>query len=136
MEQELRQGNVQQFDLLVLDAFSSDAIPVHLLTKEALEIYWAHLKPGGVLAIHTSNRYLDLVPVVESLARHFQRQAAVIQDDGDKGWWLNSSTWVLLSTDEAILCDDVRTTSSSTREGHDPVQLWTDDRTSLLDVLR
>ena len=61
----------QHFDLLVLDAFSSDAIPVHLLTKEAFELYERHLKTNGVIAVHISNHYLDLEPVVVNLARHF-----------------------------------------------------------------
>ena len=60
----------QAYDVLALDAFSSDAIPVHLLTEEAVEIYLRHLKPDGVLAVHVSNRYLDLEPVVANLAGH------------------------------------------------------------------
>src|SRR5207244_11884299 len=58
----------QQFDVLAIDAFSSDAIPVHLITSEALGIYRRHMKPGGVIAFHVTNRYLDLVPVVQALA--------------------------------------------------------------------
>ncbi len=54
----------QQFDLMAIDAFTSDAIPVHLLTREAFALYFRHLKPAGILAVHVSNRYLDLVPVV------------------------------------------------------------------------
>ena len=59
----------QQFDLMAIDAFSSDAIPVHLLTREAFALYFRHLKPTGILAVHVSNRYLDLVPVVSRNAR-------------------------------------------------------------------
>ncbi len=59
----------QQFDILVIDAFSGDAIPVHLLTREAFRIYWRHLKPDGVLAVHISNRYLNLAPVVMLAAK-------------------------------------------------------------------
>ena len=71
----------QQFDLLALDAFSSDAIPVHLLTREAFELYGRHLKPNGVLAVHISNHYLDLEPVVANLARRFNYKAALINYD-------------------------------------------------------
>ena len=62
----------QQFDMLVIDAFAGDAIPVHLLTREAFDIYWRHLKPDGVLAVHISNQYLNLAPIVslDAKARH------------------------------------------------------------------
>src|SRR5208337_1454432 len=90
----------QQFDLLALDAFSSDAIPVHLLTREAFELYGRHLKPNGVLAVHISNHYLDLEPVLANLARRFNYKAALIDyDETDETWWLYSSTWMLLTRD-------------------------------------
>src|SRR5439155_19312438 len=66
----LEREPAQNFDVLALDAFSSDAIPVHLLTVEAFKTYLRHLKPGVVLAVHISNRYLDLVPVLQQAARH------------------------------------------------------------------
>src|SRR5207247_2268461 len=59
----------ERYDLIVLDAYSSDAIPVHLITREALRVYLDHLAPHGVLAFHLSNRYFELVPVVAGLAR-------------------------------------------------------------------
>ena len=94
----------QHFDLLVLDAFSSDAIPVHLLTKEAFEVYQRHLNPNGVIAVHISNHYLDLEPVVVNLARHFgYKLASIDYEENDEEWWLYSSTWVLLSRSEQII---------------------------------
>src|SRR5439155_682177 len=72
MERELEQGGSQQFDVLVLDAFSGGAIPLHLLTEEAFRIYFGHLRnPGGILALHISNAHIDLRPVVFALADHF-----------------------------------------------------------------
>src|SRR2546422_4110843 len=68
----------QAFDLLVLDAFSSDAIPVHLLTREAFELYQRHLRSGGIIAVHISNHYLDLEPVVVNVAKHFGFKLALI----------------------------------------------------------
>ena len=62
----------QQFDVLVLDAFNSDAIPTHLLTREAFEIYFRHLKPDGVIAVHISNRHLNLIPVMVSMTKQFR----------------------------------------------------------------
>ena len=71
MERELANGNPQAFDVLVLDAFAGDAIPVHLLTIEAIEIYLRELNPDGVLAIHVTNRHLDLHLVIQQIANHF-----------------------------------------------------------------
>src|ERR1035438_8710920 len=94
----------QHFDLLVLDAFSSDAIPVHLLTKEAFDVYGRHLNNNGIIAVHISNHYLDLEPVVVNLARQFGYKLASIDfDDNEEEWWLYGSTWILLSHSEKLL---------------------------------
>lgn len=87
-----------QYDVLVIDAFSSDAIPVHLLTKESFELYGKLLKPNGVLAVHISNRYLDLAPVCQKGADALKRHAMVVYDEGDQ--YSNSTTWVLIAADE------------------------------------
>src|SRR5678810_742221 len=65
----LEREPAQQFDVLTIDAFSSDAIPVHLITLEALDVYRRHMKPDGVIAFHVTNRFLDLVPIVEALGK-------------------------------------------------------------------
>src|SRR5208337_1453056 len=65
----------QQFDILIMDAFSGDSVPVHLITREALATYFRHLKPGGILAINTTNRYLNLNPVIERGATSFGKLA-------------------------------------------------------------
>ena len=136
----------QRFDLLALDAFSGDAIPVHLLTREAFEIYARHLTEKGVIAVHVSNRYLDLEPVVLNLARHCGYHAAVISFDeetgadeefGDAGgWWNYSSTWVLLTRDSDWLKSPEisRATEAAKPEGQN-IPLWTDDFTSLYQIL-
>jgi hypothetical protein len=101
MEEELRADKPQGFHVLALDAFSSDAIPVHLLTKESVAIYLKHLDPKGVLAVHISNRHLDLEPVVRRLAREFDLTMMVV-DNPDGGFgeeWVYGSTWVLLGRD-------------------------------------
>ncbi|MEN9572419.1 MAG: hypothetical protein RL514_274 [Verrucomicrobiota bacterium] len=130
----------QRFDVLALDAFSSDAIPVHLLTKEAVAIYGKHLAPDGILAIHISNRYLDLEPVVANVAKEFGYEHLSISDgDGEKDWWIYSSTWVLLTknTDLLVL---IASRQPSSEKGHkEPskkiVPLWTDDYASLLPIM-
>jgi hypothetical protein len=137
MEGELQRHESPQFDLLALDAFSSDAIPVHLLTREAFEIYLQELKPGGVIAVHTSNRYLDLRPVVEQLARHFGLESATIFDDDESDWWIYSTTWILLTKNHAFLQqDDIRLATAPAEEIPAKLPLWTDDQTSLFRILK
>src|SRR5208283_4590774 len=77
MEREAPQG----FDVLAIDAFSSDAIPVHLITREALAVYLRHMKPGGIIAFHVTNRYLNLAPVVQQLAAAAGLNAVLVADD-------------------------------------------------------
>lgn len=95
MERELAAGQPGGYDVIAVDAFSSDAIPVHLLTREALGVYMAHLKPGGLVALHISNRYLDLSPVVAQLAAAQGLQAWQIEDNPVDDH-LSFTTWVLV----------------------------------------
>ena len=127
----------RQYDILVLDAFSSDAIPVHLLTAEALQLYDRHLKPGGVIAIHVSNRHLRLVPVVTMLARHGEFQYAMVRSEGNNDW-LDSAVWVLLTKSENFLNDPMVVLSTTEPTGPDArsVHLWTDRYTNLMEILR
>lgn len=137
LERELATGQPQAFDLLALDAFSSDAIPVHLLTREAMDTYLKHLAPGGIIAVHTSNRYLDLQPVVEGLARHFDLKVLTVTDDDSEFWWIYGTTWMLLAREKEVLEKDAfydRMRAPSERV--DAVPLWTDERASLLPILR
>ena len=92
----------QQFDVLAVDAFSGDAIPVHLLTREAFSLYLHHLKPNGVLAIHTSNTYLDLEPVVKLLADDAGYSAAWVSNDDDRRKLVDASDWVLVTRNQAV----------------------------------
>lgn len=135
MERELTAGTPQAFDLLALDAFSSDAIPVHLLTREAFEIYLGHLAPEGILAIHISNRYLDLAPVVERLADHFQLEVVSVNDSGGDEWWIYSSTWMLLSRHRSALeREEIAEASDPCGKGSG-CELWTDDFASVWSIL-
>jgi SAM-dependent methyltransferase len=127
----------REYDIMVLDAFSSDAIPVHLLTAEAVELYGRHLKPGGVIAIHVSNRHLRLVPVVTMLARHGGFQYAMVRSRGNDDW-LDDAVWVLLTRSENFLNDPQVVLASTEPIGADArkVHLWTDRYTNLLEILR
>jgi hypothetical protein len=133
----LEREESQQFDVLAVDAFSSGAIPVHLLTTEAFEVYLRHLRSGGVLAIDVSNRTLDLAPVISRLARHFKLAAVVVakkrSDDG-ASW---GSLWILLTRDAGFLSTPGVADDSTPREAPGPeFPLWTDDYSSLLPLLK
>jgi SAM-dependent methyltransferase len=125
----------QNFDVLAIDAFSSDAIPVHLITAEALEIYRRHVKPGGIIAFHVTNRYLDLVPVVRQLAEAAGLYSVLVADDGAASTG-SRSDWVLLSDDEARLDAPPIEETAETIEPHPGWRLWTDDFNNIVQVLK
>lgn len=127
----------QNFDLLAVDAFSSDAIPVHLLTREAMQLYARHLKPDGILALHISNRYLNLEPVCEGGAEFLGRHAWTVADEGEAGEYLSSSTWVLVTADanlpKAQQFVNADISPSKSMKGFRP---WTDDYSNIVQILR
>jgi hypothetical protein len=137
LTRELARGDPQNYDVLAIDAFSSDAIPVHLLTREAFAVYLANLRPGaGILAVHISNRYLDLKPVVLALARSGHLAAAVI-DSGAQDDVIWKSTWVLVSRNAALLriAPIAKAAASTPAVGHS-VTPWTDDYSNLFETLK
>lgn len=137
MESELAADTPQKFDLLALDAFSSDAIPVHLLTKEAFGVYLRHMKPDGVIAVHISNRYLDLQPVVERLAAEHGMVVVTISDDEKRVDWVYRTTWMLVTRNEALLAqEEIVTVSEPAGPGAKTGPLWTDDHASVFQVVR
>jgi spermidine synthase len=133
----LERQEPQNFDLLAVDAFSSDAIPIHLLTKEAVGLYFHHLKPDGILALHVSNRYLDLVPVCARDAEAFHKQATVVSDEGDEEDYLSSSTWVLLSsTDQWFKSLSFSKADMSNATAPARFRGWSDDYSNIFQILR
>ncbi len=129
LERSLAEQGSQGFDLLFLDAFTSDSIPAHLMTRESFELYLKHLKPGGILVAHITNRFVDLRPVVRGLAEERRLEAVWIEH------YENSTDWVLMSTDPAIL----RQPTISDRQTPWPKDMkkivWTDNFTSLAQVV-
>ena len=132
LEKDIREGNPQEFDILVVDVFSGDAIPVHLLTSQAFDVYLKHLADGGVMAIHITNRHLDLMPVVRDLAIRNRMN------------WLLTRTsktfdWVLVAK-SVILDDMVNGVGKNYKfvrvEPSRRVVHWTDDYSNLFEVLK
>ncbi len=145
LERQFAESEQQKFDVLAVDAFSGDAIPIHLLTKECYDIYWDHLNADGVLAVHISNRYLKLERVVRGLAATDGRTAMrVYYDDddaiGNESLRLTSCEWMLVTNNQEFiqryrefmqLPPDAPLDSASQADN----VLWTDDFSSLLSVL-
>jgi SAM-dependent methyltransferase len=133
----LEREPVQGFDVLAVDAFSSDSIPVHLITLEAVKIYLKHMKPDGVIAFHVSNRFLDLKPVVEMIGNELGLTTAWVHeiakdDDTDR----TVSDWVLLSKDKRFLLRDQILDSTYIITPQPGWRLWTDDYNNLVQVLK
>lgn len=125
----------QKFDVLVVDAFISDAIPMHLLTREAFALYWRHLKPNGVLAVHVSNRFVDLAPVVAMAAQANGKTARLI--DIDSNWDLGTarSVWVL-ATSRTELFNRPELQIAEPIAIPPGLHAWTDDYSSIWPLLR
>jgi hypothetical protein len=126
----------QQFDLLAVDAFSSDAIPVHLLTREAIELYFKHLKPRGILAVHISNKYLDLEPVLFRAAQVLDKRILTVDDEGEDAEYLYSTTWVLMTSDPLVLGEPTLASVESKPRLFKPIRIWTDDFSNLFEILK
>ena len=129
----LEREEPQNFDVLVLDAFSGDAIPAHLLTREAFEIYARHLRPDSIIAVHISNRYLDLSQAVAGLADELGFSSRRIISAGDASTGQFPADWILLARDPAALAAFAPPTAADT-----PLRkvLWTDDHSDLFGILK
>lgn len=134
---EMSEGAANRYDVLAVDAFSSDSIPLHLLTREALETYRRSLAPGGVLVIHISNRYIDLEPSLAALADASGMAAMIRRDNPVGGWPLTSSWWVALAEDPSTLDELTRFEAEPwyalRRDGR---AAWTDSHASILPFIQ
>jgi hypothetical protein len=152
LERQLREAGSQNFDLFIVDAFSSDAVPVHLITLEAMKLYLAHLKPGGVLVVHISNVNLDLGPLVFRLAAELEMHAVQIGNRAFRRRLHSRAKWMILSEDAAYIESfppmaesirvllDLKPIGLMVRYPKDfdltDAPLWTDDYSDLLSVLK
>jgi SAM-dependent methyltransferase len=135
----LEREPAQNFDVLAVDAFSGDAIPVHLITREALAVYLRHMKPDGIVAFHVSNRFLDLIPVVARLAAEEKAHAVLVNDDPDDDdkTLRSRSDWVLVSRSQAALEQPVIVEKGGTQAPEEEGwRTWTDDYSNLIQILK
>lgn len=139
LNRQLAKVGSQQFDLLVIDAFAGDAVPQHLLTQEAFELYFQHLKPGGILAFHVSNSHLDLARLVNDTAASLGKFSRYFFTKASSEYQ-NDAQWLLLSNDQVSLNQSLFQLYSSqdllqkTPDGQEVI--WTDDHSNLLSVLK
>ena len=129
----LERAPPQKYDLLAIDAFTSDSIPVHLLTREAFALYWRHLKPDGLLVVHISNLYIDLGPVVAAAAMDQGKTARMVPFDGDESKEEDRSDWVLIASDPAFFKSPALKSAQEMITASSP---WTDDYSNLWRSLR
>jgi SAM-dependent methyltransferase len=125
----------QNFDVLAIDAFSSESVPVHLLTHQAMELYFRHLKPDGILAVNISNRFIDLQPVVDGQARALGKADRLVETDDDEKQGLFSAWWMLVAS-AANPFDPLILNGSAVVSTERKVRLWTDDYSNLFQILR
>ncbi len=135
LEEELAKNGSHQFNILAIDAFNGDAIPVHLLTLEALNIYLSHLAPGGILAFHVSSRYVDLYPALQQLATQLQLFSFTTHNSENFQEGIFSSQWVLL-TRASDLGAFLYINHSLLFPPERMSPIWTDDHNYLLSVIR
>jgi hypothetical protein len=132
----LEQEPEQNYDLLIVDAFSSDSIPVHLLTVEAIKLYFHQLKPDGILALHITNRHLDLAPVVESERELLGKKAVLVSYDGDHDNEIYTSDWVLMTSKRDLMKLPYIRKVATLLKSRPDVHAWRDDYSNLIQVVK
>ncbi len=126
----------QNFDVLAVDAFSGDAIPLHLLTNEAIALYKKHLAQGGIIAFHISNQYLNLAPEIAQLAIAANMQSKLVESPGDDATGSYRSTWVLLTNSPDFFAHTEIASAITETPTTPHLRPWTDDYSSLLPTLQ
>jgi spermidine synthase len=123
----------QRFDVLAVDAFVSDSIPIHLLTREAFRLYWRHLKPDGILAVHVSNRFADLAPIVARAAIESGKEARLVHSEHNASGAISTSEWMIVTSRKYLL---ERLPKGRTKAVKPVKRAWTDDYSNIWSVLR
>lgn len=135
LEDELNAGS-QQFDVLAMDAFSSDAIPMHLITRECVRMYWKHLKPDGVLLCNVRNRTVDLTSLMRGLAEISGKDLFRIDSPRDEDAGAYDASWAVLTTNAELLADPRILEAQAPLPDDIAPLIWTDDYGSLWHVLK
>ncbi len=138
MERELKEQGSRKFDILAIDAFSGDAIPIHLLTKEAFELYFKHLNSDGILAVQITNRHVELKPLLYNMAKKFGMKTVFVKNRRDRSRGISSSTWVLISNNQKFMQNrkllfNVKPWPASAQQKK---SIWTDDYSNLVEFLK
>ncbi len=131
----LEREPAQQFDVLAVDAFSGDSVPAHLLTVQALDLYMRHLRDGGIVAFHVTNRFLDLPPVVQRIAAERGLAVALVHDAADDSH-LRATDWVLVARDAVTLQRPGIAGATRPMPPKPGLHAWTDDFNNLFSVLK
>jgi SAM-dependent methyltransferase len=130
----LEREPAHSINMIVLDAFSGDSIPIHLLTREAFQMYFDRLTPGGVVVIHVTNRYLDIASVVSALAANLHKPLVIIHNPQDEARHIQTADWAILADGRERLADLEPFSNVSPTPNRAPV--WTDDYSNLFEILR
>ena len=125
----------QSYDVIAIDAFSSDSIPVHLVTREAMAVYLKHLKPDGVIAFHVTNRFLRLAPVVKAIADEYRLRTALVVDEAEESD-LAKTDWVLVSRNGKLIEQESIASAASEIDTISGLKVWTDDYNNLFRILK
>ena len=136
LERELRQKKVVPYDIIVLDAFSGDSIPVHLLTREAFGVYLGYLARGGILAVHITNQYLNLRPILANVTAELGLESRLVVDQKPDRGLASTSHWVLVARDEETLESGEIPRRARMLKTDPSVSVWTDQFSNLLEVSR
>ena len=138
LESELASGNGRQFDILVMDAFSGDSVPVHLVTREAFQTYFRRLKPGGILAVNVTNSYLDLVPVMERAANAFGKVAMIYRyvPELENEDFCFDCAWTLIMDRATMAAHPELQAGAEELLPKRPFRIWTDDFSNMYGILK
>ena len=135
-----REAPPRKYDVLGIDAFAGDSIPMHLITREAMALYLKHLKPDGVIVFQATNRYIDLLPVIKRLASEYGFEAVNVSDDEDTDdgpeYWYSSTDQVIVTRNQAILKHPRVYEATIPIEDRHDLATFTDAHTNLLRILK
>jgi SAM-dependent methyltransferase len=140
LERELKQGGPRGYDVLGIDAFAGDSVPMHLLTREAMALYVRHLAPDGVIVFQATNRYIDLAPVIQRLAAEQGLEARLVsdwpEDRAGLAYWMSATDQVLVTRDAKLLAHPRILEASQRIEERFDLPTFTDTRHNLLRILK